>query len=111
MQEVEGETNSAVQVKTLEPESPERVAETETPSIPDRGSVVRLPPNPLPNSTQTIPLEQEIPEDYWHKFDQMEKNQNQSQTSTLEYPIVDLAANSPMKSIPLQNIPTFHGLT
>ena len=28
----------------------------------------------------------------------------------MEYPIVDHAANAPMKSIPLQNIPTFHGL-
>jgi hypothetical protein len=28
----------------------------------------------------------------------------------LEYPIVDPVANAPMKSIPLQNLPTFHGL-
>ena len=41
----------------------------------------------------------------------MENNQNQRQTSTLEYPIVDLATNAPMKAIPLQNIPTFHALT
>ena len=41
----------------------------------------------------------------------MEKNQKQRHTSTLEYPIVALDANAPMKSIPLQNIPTFHGLT
>ena len=43
----------------------------------------------------------------------MENNQNQNQrkTSTLEYSIVDHAANAPMKSIPLHNIPTFHGLT
>jgi hypothetical protein len=37
-------------------------------------------------------------------------NQQHPQTSTLEYPIVDPIANSPMKSIPLQNLPTFHGL-
>jgi hypothetical protein len=28
----------------------------------------------------------------------------------LEYPILDLVANAPMKSIPLQNLPTFNGL-
>lgn len=28
----------------------------------------------------------------------------------LEYPIVDQVANAPMKAIPLQNIPTFHGM-
>ena len=30
---------------------------------------------------------------------------------TLQYPIVDTAVNAPMKAIPLQHIPTFHGLT
>ena len=34
----------------------------------------------------------------------------QSQTSTLEYPIVDQVANAPMKAIHLQSIPTFHGM-
>lgn len=29
----------------------------------------------------------------------------------LQYPIVDTNINAPMKVIPLQNIPTFHGLT
>jgi hypothetical protein len=37
-------------------------------------------------------------------------NQQQPQTSTLEYPIVDPVSNAPMKAIPLQNLPTFHGL-
>ena len=37
--------------------------------------------------------------------------QQAPQTSTLQYPIVDTAVNAPMKAIPLQNIPTFHGLT
>ena len=46
----------------------------------------------------------------------MAQNQNQNQqtpqqTSTLQYPIVDTAVNAPMKAIPLQHIPTFHGLT
>lgn len=35
----------------------------------------------------------------------------QGQTSMLEYPIIDKVANAPMKAIPLQNIPTFHGMT
>jgi hypothetical protein len=41
-----------------------------------------------------------------------QKNQPrpQTQTTTLEYPIVDPISNAPMKSIPLQNIPTFNGL-
>lgn len=33
------------------------------------------------------------------------------QTSTLQYPIIDTTVNAPMKAIPLQNIPNFHGLT
>jgi hypothetical protein len=37
-------------------------------------------------------------------------NQQKPQTSTLEYPIVDPVSNAPMKEIPLQNLPTFHGL-
>ena len=41
----------------------------------------------------------------------MAQNQPNTQTSTLKYPIVDTAANAPMKAIPLQHIPTFHGLT
>jgi hypothetical protein len=41
----------------------------------------------------------------------MAQNQPNTQTSTLQYPIVDSAANAPMKAIPLQHIPTFHGLT
>ena len=41
----------------------------------------------------------------------MAQNQQTPQTSTLQYPIVDTVVNAPMKSIPLQRIPTFHGLT
>eukprot|EP00253_Pinus_taeda_P005769 PITA_05769 len=41
----------------------------------------------------------------------MVQNQPNTQTSTLQYPIVDSAANAPIKAIPLQHIPTFHGLT
>lgn len=41
----------------------------------------------------------------------MAQNQPNTQTSTLQYPIVDSAGNAPMKAIPLQHIPTFHGLT
>jgi hypothetical protein len=37
-------------------------------------------------------------------------NPKRPQTSTLEYLIVDPIANAPMKAIPLQNQPTFHGL-
>jgi len=41
----------------------------------------------------------------------MAQNQLNTQTSTLQYPIVDIATNVPMKAIPLQHIPTFHYLT
>ena len=41
----------------------------------------------------------------------MAQNQPNTQTSTLQYPIVDTAANAPVKAIPLQHIPTFPGLT
>jgi len=59
-----------------------------------------------PPLNKKVPLE--IPEGYWHIFNQMENQPPQGQTSTLEYPIVDQVANAPMKAIPLQNIPTFH---
>lgn len=35
----------------------------------------------------------------------------QGHTLTLEYPIVDPVANAPMKVIPLQNLPNFHGIS
>eukprot|EP00253_Pinus_taeda_P025718 PITA_25718 len=41
----------------------------------------------------------------------MAQNPPNTQTSILQYPIVDSTANAPMKAIPLQHIPTFHGLT
>ena len=41
----------------------------------------------------------------------MAHNQQTPQTSTLQYPIVDTVVNAPMKAIPLQHIPTFHGLS
>jgi len=79
--------------------------------IPNKGSVVKAIP------VRAIPPRQprntllDIPEGYWHIFDQMTENQPNTQTSTLQYPIVDIAANAPMKEIPLQHIPTFYGLT
>ena len=41
----------------------------------------------------------------------MANNLRQPHTSTLQYPIVDTDVNAPIKAIPLQNIPIFHGLT
>lgn len=94
--------------ETQELRSPQVVIQQGTPSIPDRGSVVKLIPTP---SNHPRNNSQEIPEGYWHIFDQMANNPQTPQTSTLQYPIVDMVVNAPMKSIPLQNIPTFHGLT
>ena len=91
-----------------QPESPQTLG---TMIIPNKGSVVKAIP------IRAIPPQQprntllDIPEGYWHIFDQMAQNQPNTQTSTLQYPIVDIAANAPMKEIPLQHIPTFHGLT
>ena len=55
----EGETSSAVRInpKNIEPESLEIVVETETPNIPERGSVARPLPIPPPNPTQIIILD------------------------------------------------------
>lgn len=77
--------------------------------IPDLGSVEK--PSQVDNSplTQITPLE--VPKGYWHIFYQMENQPPQVQTLTLEYPIVDPVANAPVKAIPLQNLPTFHGMT
>ena len=48
---------------------------------------------------------------FWHIFNQMaQPNPQHPQNSTLEYLIVDPITNAPMKVIPLQNLPTFHGL-
>jgi len=78
--------------------------------IPDRGSVIKtIPVKAIPSQPRNTLLD--IPEGYWHIFNQMAQNQPNTQTSTLQYPIVDTAANAPMKEIPLQHIPTFHGLT
>ena len=78
--------------------------------IPDKGSVIKtVPAKAVPSQPRNTLLE--ISEGYWHIFDPMAQNQPNTQTSTLQYPIVDSAANAPMKAIPLQHIPTFHGLT
>ena len=66
----------------------------------------------LPTSYETIPIKSisprqprntllDIPEGYWHIFDQMAQNQPNTQTSTLQYPIVNTKVNVPMKAIPL----------
>jgi hypothetical protein len=87
------------------------VKEEGIPEIPDRGSAIKSPKGSDNQPIQIKYLDQEIPEDFWHIFDQMaQPNPQHPQTSTLEYPIVDPIANAPMKAIPLQNLPTFHGL-
>jgi len=78
--------------------------------IPDKGSAIKtIPVKAVPSQPRNTLLE--IPEGYWHIFDPMAQNQANTQTSTLQYPIVDSAANAPTKAIPLQHIPTFHRLT
>jgi hypothetical protein len=110
LEEGEGETSGIT--KTDPPPNPESPAKEEgIPEIPDRGSAIRSPRRSDNQSIQIKYLDQEIPKDFWHIFDQMaQPNPQRPQTSTLEYPIVDPIANAPMKAIPLQNLPTFHGL-
>ena len=93
---------SAAKIIVEETQSPQTLG---TPIIPDRGSVIKTIPS-QPSNTLL-----DIPKGYWHIFDPMAQNQPNTQTSTLQYPIVDTVANVPMKAIPLQHIPTFHGLT
>jgi len=78
--------------------------------IPDKGSVIKtIPVKAILSQPRNTLLD--IPEGYCHIFDPMAQNQPNTQTSTLQYPIVDSTANTPMKAIPLQHIPTFHSLT
>jgi hypothetical protein len=82
-----------------------------TPKILDRGSTIKFRKGPNNQPPQIEHLGQEIPEYYWHIFDQMaQPNQLRTHTSTLEYLIVDPVSNAPMKAIPLKNLPIFHGL-
>ena len=98
---------SAAKIIVEETQSPHTLG---TLIIPDRGSVIKtIPVKAIPSQPRNTLLD--IPEGYWHIFDQMAQNQPITQTSTLQYPIVDTTVNVPMKAIPLQHIPTFHGLT
>jgi len=113
LKEGEGETNRA-DPRSLGSGSPVISIEEKSPEIPDLGNIVKPPREPIniyKLRAQITPLDQEIPENYWKIFDYMEAQGKQNQTSTLEYPIVDPVANAPMKAIPLQNIPSFHGMT
>ncbi|MCY6525094.1 hypothetical protein, partial [Actinobacillus pleuropneumoniae] len=92
-----GETSGAAKAEP-------QLSEQGSPKIPNRGSAVK--PTWVANSRFITEAPLEIPEDYWHMFDQMADRPPQGQTLTLEYPIVDQVANAPMKAIPLQNIPT-----
>lgn len=101
LREGKGETSMDVEAEL-------QLLEQRSPEILDLGSAVK--PARVSNSLFITEAPLQIPEDYWHIFDQMVEHPPQGQTSTLEYPIVDQVANAPMKAIPLQNIPTFHGM-
>jgi hypothetical protein len=61
-----------------------------TPEIPDRGSAIKSPGGENNQSPQIEHPGQEIPEGYWHIFNQMaQPNQPRAHNSTLEYTIVD----------------------
>jgi hypothetical protein len=113
LREGEGKTSGIAEVNLPSPKpgSPVILVVEGTPEIPDIGSKTKFPKGTSNQPPRVEHPDQEMPEGYWHIFNQMEQqNQPRTQTSTLEYPIVDLVVNTPMKSIPLQNIPTFNGL-
>jgi hypothetical protein len=112
MKEGKGENSGVVEVDPPLPPDPESPAKEEGISeIPDKGSAIEFPGRPNNQLFQIEYPDQESPKNFWHIFEQMaQPNQQQPQTLTLEYPIVDPIANAPMKEIPLQNLPTFHGL-
>jgi hypothetical protein len=108
----EGEGKTSGIAKIYPPPDPKYPMKEEgIPEIPDRGSAIKSSRGSDNQSIQIKYLDQEISEDFWHIFDQMAQPIPQRpQTSTLEYSIVHPIANAPMKAIPLQNLPTFHGL-
>jgi hypothetical protein len=112
MEEGEGETNGVAKADPSPPPDPESLVKEEgIPEIPDRGSAIKSPRGSNNQPTRIEHPNQEIPKDFWHIFDQMaQPNQQRPQNSTSEYLIVDPITNAPMKAIPLQNLPTFHGL-
>ena len=77
--------------------------------IPDLSSAAK--PTEVENPLLTQIASLEILEGYWKIFNELANQEPQGQTSILEYPIVDPVANGLMKVIPLQNIPTFYGMT
>jgi hypothetical protein len=112
LEEGEGETSGIVEANpSPEPGSLVILIGEGTPEIPDIGNTIKSPKGPNNQPPQIEHPNQEIPEGYWCIWDQMaHPNQPWTQNSTLEYPIVDLVANAPVKAIPLHNLPTFHGL-
>jgi hypothetical protein len=110
LEEGEGETSGIANTDPPpNPESP--VKEKAIPEIPDRGSAIKSLKGSDNQEIQIKYPDQEIPKYFWHIFNQMaQPNPQCPQTSTLEYLIVDPIVNAPMKAIPLQNLPTFHGL-
>ena len=59
--------------ESKEPRSPQVVIDQRTPSIPDQGSVVKIIPTLSGHLRDNSPAP-EIPEGYWHIFDQMANN-------------------------------------
>jgi hypothetical protein len=62
------------------------VKEEGIPKISDRGSAIKSPRGSDNQPIRIKYLDQEIPKDFWHIFDQMaQPNPQRPQTSTLEY--------------------------
>jgi len=92
---------SAAKIIQNEVEEPQELKSPQTLGtliIRNKGIVIKAIHTPSNQPRNTL---LEIPKGYWHIFDQMAQNQPTSQTSTLQYPIVDIVVNAPMKVIPL----------
>lgn len=93
-----GSAAKIIYSKAEEPESPQILG---TPIIPNQGSIIKAIPIKAISPQQPKNIVLDIPEGYWHIFDQMAQNQPNTQISTLQYPIVDTTTNVPMKAITL----------
>jgi hypothetical protein len=78
LKEGEGETSGIVEANPPPPEpgSPVILIGEGTPEIPDIGSAIKYPKGPSNQPPRIEHPDQEIPEGYWHIFDQMAQKIN-----------------------------------
>lgn len=112
LKEGEGETSEPYP-RLSEPEFPTTLVVRREPEVPNINNVVKPCQGSEPHRhiiLRIVPPDHKILEYYNQIFNQIENATTWTQTSTKEYPIVSPMANAPMKAIPLQNLPNFHGM-